>query len=377
MDLEYEIKPFSQKHLAQVVNLLQILWGGNYDANMSYFNWKYNENPYTKHPCGIVALYNGIVVGFRGYFATKWYGGQKNGEIIILSPGDTCVHQDHRRKGLSIAMAHKAMEEYESTYIVFLNLSSNSKSMPGYMKMGFVPLAPKTRVTIYNNKKSLIYISEFVPNKVKNYLKSFGLLRSFLGKKRRFATPNKQEVLWEFNEIIFTDHPKPEGMYNVVSKKKDKSKIKLIQDMDFFKWRFNNKRNKYLFYYRVKNRLITGYVIVKLSEYNFRDGKILDYAENDAGSIEKILKYILKFKHFDILSIYSYGMSENFLQILKNLPQTKNSVIKKKEIDEKDQLQLLVRPVKKKLFDSDWLIDGVDLKNIENWEIKPICSDGV
>jgi GNAT superfamily N-acetyltransferase len=376
VDVEYEIKPYSHENFAQVVDLLQILWGDNYDANVSYFNWKYNDNPYTEHPLGIVALYNGKVVGFRGYFATKWQGGRKNSKIIVLTPGDTCVHRNHRRQGLSTAMAHRAMEEYQSKYKVFLNLTSNSKSTPGYLKLGFVSLTPKTRVIIFKNKKSLIYISEFLPNKLKNYLKSFGLLKSFLEKRSRLESHDEKDMPGEFDEILVVERPRPERMYNVFSKQKnEKNKIKLMQDMDFFRWRFNNKRNRYLFYFRMKDSLISGYVVVKLSKYNSRVGNIVDYAENDAGSIAKILKYVLEFKHFDILSMYSYGMSDDFLQILKSRPHTKNIVFQKKGIGEKDQLHLLVRPIRKKLFDSDWLIDGRDIKNFENWEIKPICSD--
>ena len=68
----YEIKLYQADLMSQVVNLLPYLWGENHGQNLSYFKWKYHENPFTDNPLGIVTLYKGKVVGFRGYFSTKW-----------------------------------------------------------------------------------------------------------------------------------------------------------------------------------------------------------------------------------------------------------------------------------------------------------------
>jgi len=34
-----------------------------------------------------------------------------------------------------------------------------------------------------------------------------------------------------------------------------------------------------------------------------------------------------------------------------------------------------VRPVKKTVKEEDWFIEGIDIRNINNWEINGICSD--
>ncbi len=66
----YDIKLYRSDLMSQVVNLLQHLWGDDTGGNLPYFKWKYIDNPYTEHPPGIVALYKGNVIAFRGYFAT-------------------------------------------------------------------------------------------------------------------------------------------------------------------------------------------------------------------------------------------------------------------------------------------------------------------
>jgi hypothetical protein len=113
-------------------------------------------------------------------------------------------------------------------------------------------------------------------------------------------------------------------------------------------------------------------MVVILSPNDNRIGTIVDYSDN-AGL--KILRYILNSNYFDILSIYNYGISENFMKNLKKTMEFKNNDIQKNGIEGKDQLQLLVRPIKEEILDDDWFIGKVDLKDFKNWKIKPICSD--
>ena len=41
----------------------------------------------------------------------------------------------------------------------------------------------------------------------------------------------------------------------------------------------------------------------------------------------------------------------------------------------KGELPLLIRPVKHNYSDSEFFVEGLDLRKIENWHIKGICSD--
>jgi GNAT superfamily N-acetyltransferase len=116
---EYEILLYHSEFFPQVVDLLKYLLGNDHNTNRDYFKWKYDDNPYTESPLGIMALYKGTVVGFRGYFATRFQIKGKNDKIISLCPGDTCVHPDHRRKGLSVTMGNRASEEYSGKHLFF------------------------------------------------------------------------------------------------------------------------------------------------------------------------------------------------------------------------------------------------------------------
>ncbi len=351
---EYEIKHYQSDLKSQVVNILQHLWGNDESGNLSHFKWKYVDNPYTERPPGIVALYKGNVIGFRGYFATRWQIHKKNDSIIVLCPGDTCVHPNHQRKGLSVTMGKMAMEEYASKYKVFFNFSSTKNSVPGYLKIGFVPLVKKTYLT----RCGLL-----------------GLMKFSLTAKKIANLHEGKFTFGEFDDIIVTDSPRPEEMSAVIARQNsDGSRITLFQDEDFFRWRFNNKRNKYIFYYRRKDNVTTGYVVISVSPNN-RRGYVLDYAESDGKALDSIFRYVIKMRHFDILSIYNFGLNDKLLHILKDLRFNINGLTQKTERLLDGEWPLLIRPVKKGFVENDWFVENLDIRNVENWKIKPICSD--
>jgi len=373
---EYEIIPYSSEHLLQVARLMSPLWGDDIELNLKHFKWKHIDNPYLEHPLAIVALHEGKVVGSRAYFALKFRVGERN-DFILLIPGDTVVHPKHQRKGLSVAMGKKAEEEYRSKYKVFLNFTSSPASLPGYLRLGFFPLAPKNLLTVFSKRKGL---EDWMPTKAKNYLKkhkSRGFIQ-LLSRLRKILTSKKEMTLFgEFGNIIISDSPKPEDMVDVITKQNQKNqKIKLWQDEEFFQWRYLNPMGKYIFYYYRPDHSVTGYLVIRISPQNILRGHILDYAQSDNDTLEKILRYITESGYPENLFIPSYGLEENLLQTLKRLNLHERILTQKKKEHVSSEHQLLVRPIKENLVENDWFIDGLDIRNFENWEIKPICSDG-
>jgi len=352
---EYEIKLYHPDLMSQVVSLLSHLWGKDHDNNLSYFRWKYHENPYTENPLGIVAFHNGNVVGFRGYFATKWQIHGEDPKIFVLCPGDTVVDPDHRRKRLSVIMGDRAMDEYESKYKAFFNFSSTKNSVPGYLRMGFTPLVNKS----YMNRNNIL-----------------GLMKFILAVNNREELHQGKITFGDFGNIIVSDNPKPKEMAAVVYGQKSHSRrIALFQDEKFFTWRFSNNRRKYAFYYYRRNNVVDGYVVINVSANNKR-GFISDYSVADPVAIEKIMEFILKKKHFDIISIYSYSLNDDLLKILRKRHFKTKSLTRTIEKRKDGEWPLFIRPVKRNYAETDCFINGLDIRKIESWAIKEICSDG-
>ena len=182
----------------------------------------------------------------------------------------------------------------------------------------------------------------------------------------------------KFGNIEISDKPKAKDMDTVIKKQKTFSnKIALFKDEEFFKWRFQNNRRKYVFYYYWENKTINGYVVIETSD-NSTSGHIVDYAESEDMALYKTISYIITQKHFDILSTWSFALRNDFSKILKNLHFSSNNLLNKTEKtfrNEFPSLPVFVRPVRKICTGKDWLVEGLDIRNIKNWEINGICSD--
>jgi hypothetical protein len=351
----YEIVPYRDELLYQVVILQHYLWGGNPDVNVAHFKWKYCDNPYSERPLGIVALHDGKVVGFRGYFAMKWHIPWRQSQFIVLTPTDTTVHPDHRMAGLSVAMGNMAMEEYEPQYRVFLNSSASKKSTPGYVKMGFVPLTEKRQMRRYN-PLTLMATKYLLMLKKKAKIREIGIETG------------------KFGNIEVAAKPRPAEMAAVISEQKYTcGKIRLLQDEEFFKWRFNSLRSRHIFFYQEMGNKITAYVVLGLYRGNVWQGDIVDYGANNVEALGEIIQFIAKMRQVDILSIYSETLDDEFLRVLTENGFKENSLFERRKTEQQGLLSYLVRPVKKDCAESDWYLGEYDIRNIANWELKGVC----
>ncbi len=313
---EYEIVPYSLEFLDGAAEVLQGLWGRALDERIEYLKWKYHDNPYADKPFGIVALHAGKVVGFRGYYAAPWQACGKN--VGALMVGDTVVERPHWRRGLSMMMGRKACEEYSSDYEFFLNMEANEKATGGYLKLGFYPLLDR-RMQI------------------------------------SFAKMDKTGI----NDVVVSNEPDLQRMQSLTT-----DKIALKPNNKFFSWRYkSNIPHKYLFYYHNNDYIVIGQLKKSDTVY------ILDYTENDIGSFETILKCIRHTPSIVALSIRTMNLSENVSSVLKKLKFKDNN------IKNKNLCPILVRPTNPDLVEEDWFLNGLDMRDINNWELKGICSE--
>ncbi len=340
----------------QVVILQKYLWGGGIEENIEYFKWKYKENPFAEHTLGTIVLYENKLVGFSHYCPSRWEINSKNNNIMLLSPTDIIIHPKHRRKGLFSAIAKLAIKKFENTqYRAFINLSANKLAAAANLKLGWRPI---------NNSGFFRYY---------NFL---GLVNYILIAKTNLKKDQFKINLGRFGDIEVTDKVRAEEMSSIINKNKQNflSKIKLYKDKDYFEYKFRNPRYQYLFYYFLRSEEIKGYVVIKkLKESN--NVHIFDYAQSESKAIKKIISYMISNKHFEIISIWDINLENGILKTLKDLDFHSNSLINKIERKFRDPTHVLVRPIKEECTEKDWLLYGVDIRNINNWVINEFCSD--
>lgn len=348
--------------MPEVVELLQDLFGGNPAQNVSYFQWKHHDNPHANDGLGVVATHNGVVVGFRGYFATCWYVGSKDNRMIVLLPGDTVVHPEHRRKNLSVAMGKFAMERYGDKYRVFLNMSAGESSVPGYLRMGFAPLGNKA----YYSRRSWVGDAKFIYRKALKKQKPAGDIPL-----------NESRISFgSFGDILVSKDSRPEDMARLSSIQTElPTKISLLQDEDFFRWRFQNPKRKYAFYFYRRADVVMGYLVMLVSE-DTEQGSIVDYGQDGDGPIGRILDHIFEKGEYDKVNILSVGVDDRLWRTLKSRKFTKWGLQRRVQKLTGGEWPVLVRPVKREYGVDDWFLEGLDIRELESWRLKPICGDG-
>ena len=351
---EYEIVPYGSEWDQQVAELMVYLWGPDLEANLAYLRWKYEGNPYAEQPLALVAVRQGRAVGFRGYTAVPFQIAGASEHLIVLCPGDTCVHPEHRMSGLSVRIGRAAMTAYADRYRLFMNWSCTKPSLPGYLKLGFLALADK------------VYLTHAGPQ---------GTLRYLLASVRALPVAQGRIRFGQTGELLVSAAPRPAEM--AALDRADEAALGTLvlrRDEAFLAWRFANPLGKYIFYYLLRDETLLGYVAVGLSRNN-RRGYLLDYAEAAPGILEGIVRGILRMQHFDVLSVYPFCLSAAQRRALEKLGFGVVGLIPFLERLQKGRLPLLLRPVKETFSDEDFFVQDIDARRIENWSLRPLGSD--
>lgn len=107
-----------------------------------WFRWKYIDNPYVDHVPMFVAESDGEVVGTRPFMAFRMRVGESTPLALLAT--DTMVSPDHRHQGLFTRMTEATIRHYTDSEPAFVFNFPNSKSRPGYRKLGWRVLEPST-----------------------------------------------------------------------------------------------------------------------------------------------------------------------------------------------------------------------------------------
>lgn len=350
---DYEISHYRPELRGEVVKVLCQLLGGNQVTADTYFGWKYEHNPHADSLLGIVASHQGRVVGFRGYGSARWRTGTGK-TMQVLVPGDTCVDVSHRKKGLSVAMGRLAMTDYAASYKLFLNLSCTRNSLPGYLRLGFVPLDEK------------VYLSRYGWS---------GLAKYLLDSKKELPLSAARISYGRFGAFTVSETPMPAQMASIISQQNhDESRFRLCQQEDFFRWRFAGPEGKFVFYYLTVDENVIAYLVIAVTPSN-RRGYVIDHADIDGASSGRLFEFVIGRRDLSVLSIFAHSVSASQFAIFRRLGFHAGGVLGAIEKKVRGNMPLFIRPVSANPAERDWFIDGKDVRLKSNWSIKGVCSD--
>lgn len=110
------------------------------ELSARFFTWKHRENPFGPSPSWVaVDSDTGQVVGFRTMLRWRF---EQNGEPIeAVRAVDTATHPDYQGHGIFTRLTRHALDELRAQNISFVFNTPNARSRPGYLKMGWHPVA--------------------------------------------------------------------------------------------------------------------------------------------------------------------------------------------------------------------------------------------
>lgn len=324
----------------QVLDLLLPLWGHmSPEKRETYFKWKYLDNPWASDVLYFTAIDDAKqkVVGVLGFLIVQYH---LNGHPVnIATISDGVIHNEYRRQGIYDKLIRFGMDFVRENHGVFFcnALSGNYPANQGLIKLGSIPVAEKK----INYKTSLC---------------------------GRFKHPGKKY------SFICAKEPRPEDMAGLCKKLRNENVLSLNKTKEYLAWRYNNPHSRYGFAYVYKDNTLVAFIsYYMISGYRFF---ILDYAYTEPEIFRSLVKFLIKNEKCRMLQLWTISKNSrelNFLHTIGFRPYITLLRLLKKEIPS----PVLVRPCIPEYKESDFMIDGMDVRNEFNWEFNLICTDGI
>ena len=143
-----EMRPYVDGDEAGVLALLEASLGSGPGGGRThdFFAWKHLDNPFGRSFM-LVAFKDGRLAGLRAFMRWTFTAGGRG--VRAVRAVDTATHPDYRGMGIFTQLTTAALEELSGEAEFVFN-TPNSKSKPGYLKLGWrvageLPISVKVR----------------------------------------------------------------------------------------------------------------------------------------------------------------------------------------------------------------------------------------
>jgi GNAT superfamily N-acetyltransferase len=380
MDSNYEIVPYQPDLKRQVIELQTHLWSPNLPLNASYFEWKYERNPYVKEPLIYLAMSNGKAIGMRGFFGVQWECGVPPQRFTSLYADDMVVAPEHRNRGLMSKIMTPAFEDLANKGFNYIfNLSAGSVTLRSSLSMGWRsagwvrPMRRRSWPTVLQRgilrrmKKLPIISDQF----------AFFETRQLVRSRKSLADVDLKQVNYALKRAPFISvegSPRCAAMAELVSRLGGDGRIRHVRDSEYFQWRFQNPLGRYRYIFWVEDRL-EGYLVLQeyTSEYANRDVlNIVNWEASNSRIRERLLNIAIAF----------FSKGRELMVWSANLPQSTIALLRKRGFrfltPPTDVTHLppaiLVRAIANPSSDDEWVLGSRPLLDIASWDLQMLYS---
>lgn len=349
--MEITIKPYSTEYAKQCADIERYLWKENKEGREIRFDWTYTHCPnYSKPLCVIAINENNEVIGFRGYFLNKFFFANK--EIIIAQLSDSVVSNKARRMGIFQQMTIFSLNYLtENNVTMILNLSPSWSPYHGYKKMGFEDLA------------------QFHSRYRFNFCQIFAKV---LLKRKREHWSNKETFKIEKNGITYCVLQKiGDDILEQVESLENTVKIHASHEINNLRWRTQRPDRHYIYAYAIdNNKKILAFVMFKTLDYFLYDIGFMLY--NNSKILKKLFKTFCHNYRPAAIAAWDFALDEKNHKMLRMLGMHSIPFINKI----RKNPPVLVRTLQTNQDgDLNWIVNGIDIRKVENWSISKLDLD--
>jgi hypothetical protein len=330
-----------------LLELLKHMWQYlNYLERKEKFEWRYEQNPYTTNPHIYLAIDGDQIAGFRAFVVQKFKLEER--VITIFSPADAIVHPDYRRRGIFSRLNEIFIQDVSSTNestSFILNLTSNQYSTPGCIKQGW---------KMTDGSKSFYYrISplSFIMQKKK--------------KQEKIEPLNNSYSLSHGINVEFTSTIRIQETVAFNNNYSNKKVFTNLRDEAFYNWRYYFKVKEYQYVYCYKDDALVGYLIINRMKWNHYS--LIEYGAVDKTFFRLMIKLAMRKLKTPFIRAWAFERNDKLLLKSSLFIHEHPKILK---FIGKERLPVLVRPCTEKAAEVDFLIDGLDLRSIDNWQIQ-------
>ena len=131
-----EIRRAGDHDVPAILELAQRSLGWNGDAeDTAFFQWKHFENPLGRSPMWVASI-DDRIVGFRTFL--RWEFARTDNTVVrAVRAVDTATDPEFQGRGIFSRLTMHGISELQDEGVGIIFNTPNSKSLPGYLKMGW------------------------------------------------------------------------------------------------------------------------------------------------------------------------------------------------------------------------------------------------
>ena len=380
--MPYEIVRYHPELKRQVIELQTHLWSPDLSLNTSYFEWKYERNPYLKEPLIYLAMHDGKAIGMRGFFGVQWECGVPTMRFTSLYADDMVIAPEHRNRGLmskimTFAFGDLATKEYKYAFNLSAGLPTLRSSLSmGWRSVGWVrPMRRRSWPTATALQAGVLRrMQKLAPYSGRLFRLASGRLVRLRHSLEDTDLEQINYTLKHTSGISVDDAPRCAAMAELVSRIGGTGRIRHVRDSEYFQWRFQNPLSRYRYVFWGEDRL-DAYLVLQeyTSEYaNHRVLNIVNWEASSAITEERLLKVALTaFAKGRELMIWSATLSQPTIALLRKsgfrflTPPTNVTQFPP---------AILVRPIAGFNLGGEWILGGRHLLDLATWDLQMLYS---